>query len=74
MTNAEIERLLSALEEGPRPLAELLPGATRAEVRETADYLNGTGLAGVRTQGGVLVARLTAVGIAWLQRARKGLG
>jgi hypothetical protein len=34
---------------GSRPLADLLPGATRAKVRDAADYLKMSGLAWVRS-------------------------
>jgi hypothetical protein len=53
-----------------RPLAELLPGATRAEVKEAADYLGGTGLADVRMREGVLVATIALVGQLFMEKAR----
>jgi hypothetical protein len=70
MSNAQILALLSGLSDVPRPLAELLPGATRAEVKEVADYLGGTGLADVRVREGVITATLAEVGRLFVQKAR----
>ena len=38
MSNAQNLVLLSGLSDAPRPLTELLPGATRVEIKEVADY------------------------------------
>jgi hypothetical protein len=62
MTNAQILAILTGLSDEPRPLAELLPGATPAELRGAADYLNGSGLVGVCSPDGVLVADLSETG------------
>ena len=62
MSNAQILALLSGLSDVPRPLAELLPGATRAVAREAADSLRTAGLAVVRADEGGLVARISAAG------------
>jgi hypothetical protein len=70
MTNAQILSILSGLSAAPRPLAELLPGATRAEVREAADYLGSTGLADIRMREGVPVATIALVGQLFLEKAR----
>ena len=70
MTNAQILAVLSGLSDAPRPLAELLPGAGRAEVRQVADYLGAVGLADVRVREGVLVATLAEVGRLFVQKAR----
>jgi hypothetical protein len=70
MRNAQILAVLCGLSDVPRPLAELLPGATRAEVKDAADYLSGTGLADVRMREGVLVATIALVGQLFVEKAR----
>jgi hypothetical protein len=70
MDNAAVERLLAALYDAPRPLRELLPGASRAVLTRVADYLRDAGLAGVRKEGGVLVVRISAAGRAFVEKAR----
>jgi hypothetical protein len=72
MDNAAIERLLAALYDAPRPMRALLPGASRAVLTKVADYLRDAGLAGVRKEGGVLVARISAAGRAFVDKARTG--
>jgi hypothetical protein len=69
MDKAAIERLLSALYNAPRPLRELLPGASRAVLTKVADCLRDAGLARVRREGGVLVASISAAGRAFVRRA-----
>jgi hypothetical protein len=70
MNNADLQRLLAALYDASRPLAELLPGASRAEVKEIAGYLQTAGLAGVRREEGVLVARISVAGRYFVEKAR----
>jgi hypothetical protein len=70
MTNAQILAVLRGLSAAPRPLADLLPGATRAEVKEVANYLGGTGLAGLRMRDGVLVATIALVGQLFVEKDR----
>jgi hypothetical protein len=74
MDNAALERLLTALYDAPRPLREVLPGATRDVLARVVDYLRDAGLAGVRREQGVLVASLSGTGRAFVQRARRGSG
>jgi hypothetical protein len=70
MSNAQILAILRGLSDVPRPLAELLPGDTRAEVREAADYLGGVGLIDFRVRDGVLTATLAVPGELFVEKAR----
>jgi hypothetical protein len=70
VSNAQILAILSGLSDVPRPLAELLPGATRAEVKEAAEYLGGVGLADVRLREGVMTATLAVPAELFVQKAR----
>jgi hypothetical protein len=70
MSNAQILAILRGLSDVPRALAELLPGATRAEVREAADYLDGTGLADVRVRDGVMTSSFGEVERLCIEKAR----
>jgi hypothetical protein len=73
MGNDELERLLTALLDGPRPLRELLPHAGCAELREIGEYLQGAGLVGMRFEQGEVVVSIAAAGRAFVKRARRGL-
>jgi hypothetical protein len=62
VSDAQFVLILCGLRRGPRPLAELMPDARPAELRDAADHLNGTGLVAVRGEGGALVAELSETG------------
>jgi hypothetical protein len=47
-----------------------LPDATRAELRDAADYLKGTGLGWVQSVDGVLVAEISAAVEIFVKKAR----
>jgi hypothetical protein len=70
MSNAQLVLILFGLRGGPRPLADLLPGLSRSELRDAADYLKGTGLAWVKTVDGVLVAEIAAAGQMFVKKNR----
>jgi hypothetical protein len=70
MSNAQILAILCGLSDVPRPLAELLPGKTRAEVREAADYLGVAGLADARVRDGAMTATLAEPGRLFIEKAR----
>jgi hypothetical protein len=50
-----------------------MPDATRAELRDAADYLNGSGLVRVKTEAGVLVADLSETGRAVVEGSGGGV-
>jgi hypothetical protein len=71
MTNAELTKILSALYDGPRPLAELLgTSSDAARVKEVGNYLRTRGLACVSMRNGIVIATITQAGRYYVKKAR----
>jgi hypothetical protein len=62
VTNAVWTKILTPLDDGPRPLAELLGTTHDARLEEVGQYLTGAGLVYVSVKNRVRVAEILAGG------------
>jgi hypothetical protein len=71
VTHAAWTKILTPLDDGPRPLAKLLGTTDNARLEEVGDYLTGAGLAYVSVVGGGRAAQIMTAGRLFLAMERR---